>query len=126
MVSEHANVYHKIGTVENYSEIHTEVQRFIEANYDKPISITDVVQARGVSQRQIHRALAWHDTSWSRMLLNERHKRAKELLAYSGETLDTIAKRVGQTPMQLNRTLKAEEGMDAEEYRTWIRSQQQT
>ena len=123
-MSEHANIYHKIGTVENYSEIHTEVRQFIEANYDKPISISDVVLARGVSQRQIHRALSWHDTSWSRMLLNERLRRAKELLSYSGETMDTIAERVGYTPMQLNRILKAEEGMDGEEYRTWIRSQQ--
>ena len=72
MSYEHANVYHRIGTVENYSDIHLEAQRYIEANFDKRVGLSDFVKAKGFSQRQVQRALSWHDTNWQRMLLDVR------------------------------------------------------
>jgi two-component system, response regulator YesN len=116
---DHDRVYHSVKTVENFAEIRLEVQRFIEANFENPkLALSDFVQAKGISQRQATRALSWHSTTWSRMLLDERLKRAKELLRHSGESTETIATRAGYGSLaQFTRTFKAEEGMGPEEYR---------
>lgn len=123
MSYEHADTYHRIETVENYSDIQAEVQRYIEANYDKRIGLADFVQAKGFSQRQVQRALSYHDTNWQRLLLDIRMRRAKELLLHSGESIGMIATMVGYDHSQFSRTFKAEEGMGPEEYRAWIRQQ---
>ena len=47
-----------------------------------------------------------------------RMRRGKELLRHSGETMETIAERVGYGSLaQFTRTFKAEEGIEPEEYR---------
>ena len=119
---DHDRVYHSVRTVENFAEIHLEVQRYIEANFENPkLSIGDFVQAKGISQRQTQKALSWHSTTWVRMLLEMRLRRAKELLGYSGETVETVAERAGYSSFnQFARTFKAEEGMEPEEYRQWM------
>ena len=126
MSAEHSKVYHRIETVENYADIHLETQRYIEANYDKRIVLTDLVEAKGFSQRQIQRALSWHNTNWQRMVLDVRMRRAKELLANSGEPIGNIAESVGYDHSQFSRTFKAEEGMGPEEYREWVRTSRTT
>lgn len=115
--------YHRIKTVDNFSDIHLEAKRFIDANYDKHIVLSDFTKAKGYSTRQTQRALSFHDTTWLRMVLDVRMQRSKELLANSGESIVTVAERVGYSPSQFSRTFKAEEGMTPEEYRTWIQSQ---
>lgn len=124
MSYEHADTYHRIGTVENYSDIHSEVRDYIGDNYANRIGLNDFIRATGYSQRQVQRALSYHDTNWQRMLLDARMRRAKELLQHSGETVGNIAMMVGYDHSQFSRTFKAEEGMGPEEYRTWIRQQQ--
>ena len=126
MSYEHSNVYHRIGTVENYAEIHLETQRYIEANYDKRIGLDDFVKAKGFSQRQIQRALAYHDTNWQRMLLDVRIERAKGLLMHSSHGVGEIANMVGYEHSQFTRTFTAEEGMGPEEYRKWTRQNRST
>ena len=126
MSYEHANVYHRIKTVENYSEIHLEALRFVEANYGNRIALTDFVKEKGFSQRQTQRALAFYDTNWQRLVLTVRMQRAKELLQHSGQSIGEIASMVGYDHSQFTRTFTAEEGMGPEEYRTWIRQNQST
>jgi AraC-like DNA-binding protein len=125
MSYEHSNVYHRIPTVENYGDIHLEAMRFIEANYgNSSLAITDFVKAKGISQRQVQRALSFYDTTFVRMLLSIRMDRAKELLAHSGEPVEAIANNIGYDVQQFNRTFRAEEGMGPEEYQKWQQTQQ--
>lgn len=128
MNPDHDRVYHSVKTVENFSEIHLEVERYIEAHYENPaLVIRDFVRDKGISQRQVQRSLSWHDTTWGRKVLDVRMKRAKELLGFSSETLETIAERSGYGSLaQFTRTFKAEEGMEPEEYRQWMIQRQAT
>lgn len=123
MSYEHADTYHRIETVENYSDIYSAVESYIGSNFDKRVGIADFVKTSGYSQRQTQRALSYHDTNWQRMLLDRRMRRAKELLQHSGETVGSVAAMVGYDHSQFSRTFKSEEGMGPEEYRTWIRQQ---
>ena len=106
--------------MENYSDIHREAQRYVEANYDKRVGLTDFVKLKGFSQRQVQRALAYYDTNWQRMLLDVRMDRARGLLSNSGESIGRVASMVGYDHSQFSRTFKAEEGMAPEEYREWV------
>lgn len=110
--------------MENYSDIHLEVQRYIEAHHSERIVLTDFVRDKNISQRQTQRALSWHDTTWQRMLLDERMKRAKTLLAHSTESIGRIAEMIGYEHSQFSRTFRAEEGMGPEEYREWLVNEQ--
>lgn len=103
--------------MENYDEIFTEVQRYIEDNYSRKITLADFVQAKGISTRSTQRALSWRDTNWQRLLLDYRMSRAKELLRHSGETIGSVATMVGYDHSQFTRTFTAEEGMGPEEYK---------
>ena len=118
-MGDHDRIYHSVKTVENFAEIHLEAQRYIESNFENTkLTANDFCKAKGFSLRQVQRALSWHTTSWSRMLLDQRMRRAKELLRYSGEPMETITERAGYDSLaQFNRTFKAEEGIEPEEYR---------
>jgi AraC-like DNA-binding protein len=104
--------------------IYSDIQRFIEANYASQITLSDFAHARQIPKSDVQAALSYQATNWVRMLLNERMKHARELLAFSGETVEVIASRVGYEPSQFARTFKAEEGKDPEEFRQWIQNQQ--
>jgi AraC-like DNA-binding protein len=125
-MSEHSSVYHRVNTVENYVEINLEVQRYIEENYRRQIGLAEFANARGFSQRTVQRALAWYQTSWQRVLLDVRMKRAKELLAHSGEPINRVADEIGYEHSNFSRMFKAEEGRTPEEYREWVRNEPTT
>ena len=114
---DHVGASHRIETTEQYREIHREVQRFIEANVNRSITLTDFTTVKGHSQRNVQRALSWYDTNWRRMLLDERMRRSKELLRHSSEPVNRIAEQVGYDHSQFSRTFKAEEGVTPEEFR---------
>lgn len=109
-------------------EIQREVQRYIEVNYRNPsLIVRDFVLARGISHRSVATALAANSTSWNRMLLDARMRRAKELLSHSAETVEAIALQSGyESAAQFSRTFKAEEGKEPKEYRQWKIEQRQT
>jgi two-component system response regulator YesN len=107
-------------------DIFVAIRTYIEGNYDKQIKLTTFSAATGISQRDAQNALSYFARSWGRMLLDERMKRAKELLSYSGESIEVIGSRVGyDDTSQFIRTFKADEGKEPEEYRQWIQKQQQ-
>ena len=110
--------------MENYSDIHLEVQRYIEAHHSERIVLTDFVRDKNISQRQTQRALSWHDTTWQRMLLDERMKRAKTLLAHSTESIGRIAEMSATSIRSSAAHSEAEEGMGPEEYREWLVNEQ--
>jgi AraC-like DNA-binding protein len=120
---DHVGSQHRPETTENYSEIRNEAQRFIEENVAGSATLNDFTMAKGYSSRHVQRALSWFDTNWRRMLLDERMKRARELLRASGEPVNRVAEMVGYEHSQFSRTFKAEEGKSPEEYREWIRQQ---
>lgn len=114
---EHANVYHRIETVENYTEIRDAAQTYIKDNLDKRLVITDFVRDKGFSQRQVQRALSYHDTNWQRMVLDERMIRAEQLLTHSGEPIGRVAEMVGYNHSQFTRIFKTEKGETPEDFR---------
>jgi AraC-like DNA-binding protein len=116
---EHANVYHRIETVENYAEIRDAAQTYIRDNLDKRLVITDFVRDKGFSQRQTQRALSYHDTNWQRMVLDERLKRAEQLLEHSSEPIGRVAEMIGYNHSQLSRIFKAEKGVKPDDFRKW-------
>ena len=121
---DHAASRHRIETTDNYSDIHLEVQRFIEDHVGESIMLPDFVRLRGYPQRNVQRALAWYDTSWRKMLLDQRMKRARELLTNTQDPVNLVAEAVGyNSPSQFGRTFKAEEGSTPEEYRQFQQSQ---
>jgi AraC-like DNA-binding protein len=103
------------------------IRSFIESNYERAITIDDFTAARGISRRSAQEALSFHAKSWLRLLLDVRMQRARELLSYSGETVEVIAGRCGYPDAaQFTRSFKIEEGKEPEEYRQWMTSQQST
>lgn len=107
-------------------DIFVAIRTYIEGNYDKQIKLATFSAATGISQRDAQNALSYFAKSWGRMLLDERLKRAKELLSYSGESIETIGSRVGYgDTSQFIRTFKIEEGKEPEEYRQWMQNQRQ-
>jgi two-component system response regulator YesN len=107
-------------------DIFVAIRTYIEVNYGRQIRLVDFCTGTGVSQRDAQNALSYMAKSWGRMLLDERMKRAKELLSYSGESIEVIGSRVGyDDTSQFIRTFKADEGKEPEEYRQWIQKQQQ-
>jgi AraC-like DNA-binding protein len=125
-MTEHSAVYHRTNTVDNYSEIKLAVQRYVEENYEKPVTLADFVNDKGFSKRSVQRALSWHGSSWQRLLLDARMKRARELLAHSGEPINRVAEMVGYDHSNFSRMFKAEEGRTPEEYREWVRNEPPT
>jgi AraC-like DNA-binding protein len=108
-------------------DIFVAIRTYIEGNYDKQIKLTTFSAATGISQRDAQNALSYFARSWGRMLLDERMKRAKELLSYSGESIETISSRVGyDDTSQFIRTFKIETGKEPEEFRQWTQSQSTT
>jgi AraC-like DNA-binding protein len=99
------------------TDIYVAVQQFIAAHYAQPITLAEFASFCGVSRADATAAISLHSKSWARMLLDERMKHAKELLSYSGESIEVIASRVGYEPSQFVRTFKAETGEEPEQYR---------
>jgi AraC-like DNA-binding protein len=123
-VSEHSSSMHRVETTENYGSIHLDVKRYIEAHSSESIVLRDFISQSGYSQRQVQRALSWHDTNWQRMLLDERMNRARQLLANTRDPINRVSEMAGyNSPSQFSRTFKAEEGMTPEEYRQYMQAQ---
>ena len=119
-MSEHASTYHRLETIQHYSEIHLQVSHYVELHRDKHVVLPDFVVTSGYSTRQVQRALAWYDTSWQRMLLEVRINYAKSMLAHTTVPVGELARRVAYDHSQFTKMFKAEEGMTPEEYRQWI------
>jgi len=115
---------HRIETTENYGDIYEAVRRYVQDNNHERITLNDYVRQSGYSMRQVQRALSWYSTNWQRMLLDERMKRARTLLANTNDTISRVAEQVGYDHSQFTRTFKAEEGLTPEEYRDDIRRAQ--
>ena len=122
MSLDHTNVYHRVTTVENYAEVHTAAQTYIDANLDGRLVITDFVRDSGFSQRHIQRALSYHDTNWQRMVLDARMKRAEQLLEHSSEPIGRIATMIGYNHSQFARIFKNEKGDTPDDFRKWKQS----
>ena len=123
-MSEHSTRMHRIETTENYGDIYEAVRRYVQDNNHERITLNDYVRQSGYSMRQVQRALSWYSTNWQRMLLDERMKRARTLLANTNDTISRVAEQVGYDHSQFTRTFKAEEGLTPEEYRDDIRRAQ--
>jgi len=120
---DHAASRHRIQTTDSYYDIHLTVQRYIEDHVGDSITLPGFVREKGGSQRQVQRALAWYDTNWRKMVLDQRMKRARELLSNTNDPINMVAATVGYSPSQFSRTFKAEEGSTPEEYRQFRQSQ---
>lgn len=120
---DHTTSRHRIETTDSYYDIRLAVQRYIEDHVGESITLPSFVRAKGGSQRQVQRALSWYDTNWRKMVLDERMKRARELLSNTRDPVNAVATAVGYSPSQFSRTFKAEEGSTPEEYRQFRQSQ---
>jgi len=113
-----SDFFHSAETIDRYRDVYLDAQRFIEDNAgNRGVTLSDFTTQRGYSQRQVQRALSWFDTNWRRMLLDQRMKRARELLHNTTDPVNRVAEQVGYDHSQFSRTFKAEEGMTPEEYR---------
>jgi LacI family transcriptional regulator len=93
--------------------------RFIHGNYDKPISMTDVVSQVGMSRSGLEKAFREH---YIRPPMEELRRvrlvRAKTKLAETDEKIITIARLTGyQTPHNLCRAFKQQVGLTPKQYR---------
>jgi len=120
-VSEHSSYRHRIETTDNYADIQLAVQRYIEDHSGERVTLNDFIKQSGLSSRSVQRALAWYSTNWQRMLLTERMKRARALLANTNDPISRVAEQVAYDHSQFTRVFKSEEGMTPEEYRDDIR-----
>src|SRR5262249_15169389 len=93
--SEHSSMRHRTGTTHFYSEIHHAAKRYIEQHYRERITLTDFVYNCNYSQRSVQRALSWYNTSWQRMVLDQRMMRAKNLLLATADPINKVAEAVG-------------------------------
>jgi AraC-like DNA-binding protein len=106
-------------------DIYYDLQQFIRANYASQITLDDFTRVRGIARRDAQEALSYNATSWAKLLLDQRMQVARELLSYSGESTEAIALRIGYSLSQFERTFKAEEGKEPEEYRRWKQNKEQ-
>lgn len=96
MTLEHSSHFHRVNTTNSYKVVFDQVKEYIGSNMEHDVLLLDdFCILRGHSRRSVQRALSWHNTSWSKLLVTERMKKASDLLRTTKRPIKNVARSVG-------------------------------